>query len=576
WIPASLVKTLFDPGIVEGGISPPPAGLDNLNAQLKYWTYQTIESSNPLASLRFVCILLVVVFLFKNLCHYGQTLILSKLNLNIIRDMRNSLYDHVLRLPVSFFDRTRSGVIVSKILSDVTTVNDSITKTFNKILIEPIRLIAFVSLLLIINVPMTLMVFLVYPFLGIGIVKIGQSVRRRSRRTLENLSGLVSVLHEAMAGLRVVKMFNMNGIEAEKFQRENQRFIHASFRSTRMSALSSPLTETLGSLVTALLLWYGGRMVLNPAIDFTAEDFLRFLLVLISSYRPLKALASVNSSMQSGFAAAVRVFEVLDTPKEPLLPFDSNRVPPFNSFLEARNINFSYPGYTERVLRDVSFRLEKGKIMALVGSSGSGKSTILDCLPRFYDIKEGELRLDGRPITEFDLVGYRHLFGIVSQDTVLFNDTVHNNIAYGVRDASSEQVEKVAQIANALEFIEKLPKGMQTMVGERGVTLSGGQRQRIAIARALLKDPPILLLDEATSALDTESERLVQRAINELMKNRTTVVVAHRLSTIKHADMILVLDKGEIIEYGSHKELLALGGKYRYFHDIQFSNPHTS
>ena len=338
-----------------------------------------------------------------------------------------------------------------------------------------------------------------------------------------------------------------------------------------MNALSAPLTETLGALVTGMLLWYGGRQVLSLDNAFTGEDFLRFVLLLIASYRPLKVLSGVNNSLQKGFAAADRVFETMDEKEEPLAPFDVSRVPAFERELEFRHVDFSYPGCKEQVLHDLSFTIGKGMIVALVGSSGGGKSTVLDCIPRFYEVSSGQILLDGRAVGDFDMVGYRHLFGIVSQDTILFNDTVAGNIGYGVETCTREDVIRVAQAANAWSFIEELSDGLDTVVGERGVMLSGGQRQRIAIARALLRNPPILILDEATSSLDTEAERAVQRAVNMLMKNRTAVVVAHRLSTIHHADLILVIEKGRIVERGGHEELLNAGGRYKHLHDLQFS-----
>jgi len=571
WVPASLIKTLFVPqNVVHEVVTKPEFSLSNLNAFFKYYESQLLNFNNVNTTLKIVCLLMAVAYILKNVTTYGQSLLSNILNLWIIRDMRNTIYNHALRLPVSYYDRNKSGSMISRLLNDVNAVNRSITNTFSKLLIEPIRLITFTILLLVINYKMTLVVFLIYPFLGVVIVQIGKAVRRRSKRSLENLSGLVSILHETMAGLRVVKMFNMNQIETDKFKSENKKFIRASFRSQIMNQLSSPLTETLGMGVAVMLLWYGGREVLSVNNSFSAEDFIRFLFILIQSYRPLKALSGVNNSIQGGFAAAERIFDIIDSPPEKLSSPANAAIPSFTNGLSFNNVSFHYPGHEEQVLDHINFSIPKGKIVALVGSSGSGKTTILDLIPRFYDVSEGMITIDDRDIQTCDLVGYRSLFGIVAQDTVLFNDSVYNNISYGVNNASDDDVMRVAQTANALEFIEKLPQGMNTVVGERGVMLSGGQRQRIAIARALLKNPPILILDEATSALDTESERAVQSAINALMKNRTAVVVAHRLSTVQHADQILVLDNGKVVEMGTHDELIQLGKRYRYFYDIQF------
>jgi len=375
-------------------------------------------------------------------------------------------------------------------------------------------------------------------------------------------------------------MFNMDGFETAKFNKENELFVHRSFRANNISSISSPLTEVLGVVVVILLLWYGGQEVLKTThqgsiIGFHAEDFIRFLIFLFSTFTPLKNLSSVNNSLQKGFAAAERVFAIVDSPAEPLRPVRPGAVPVFNDEITFSQVSFTYPGSEEEVLHEVSFSLKKGSIIALVGSSGSGKSTLLDLLPRFYPVTKGAIRIDGRNISEFDLSGLRSLFGIVAQETFLFNDSIRNNIAYGLAGADTALIIEAAKAAHAWEFIERLPDGLDTMIGDRGVMLSGGQRQRLAIARALLRNPPILILDEATSSLDTESERLVQDAINRLVQDRTVLVVAHRLSTIRHADHILVLDKGSIIEQGTHEDLLRANRRYKYLYDIQFANTTT-
>ncbi|MBN1601420.1 MAG: ABC transporter ATP-binding protein [Chitinispirillaceae bacterium] len=568
WFGASLIQTLFNPD--QAHMTRPEMSVSNLNEILKYYTYRFVQRSDPFDSLKFVCLLMASTFLLKNLFIYLKALVVARLKLNIVRDMRNQLYNHALKLPVSHYDRTRSGDIISLIVNDIATVNEAMTGTFDKLFVEPLRVIVFTATLFMINVKLTLAVLIIFPTIGFLTTMIGKSVRRRSRRVLEHQAGLQSILHETVSGIRAVKMFNMHEHEYGKFRKENQNFVHHSFHSISLGSISSPLTEVLGVVVVIILLWYGGQQVLSSG-GFSSEDFVRFLLFLFVTFTPLKALSNIHNTLQRGFAAAERVFSVLDTAVENLARKKSFIVPEFKSEISFNNIDFTYPGTAEQVLRNVNFTIKKGSIVALVGSSGAGKSTILDLVPRFYDVNSGTITIDGEDIRSMDLLQLRQLFGIVSQETFLFNETIFNNIAYGTDGATREMVIHAANVANAWEFIEKLPDELNTVIGERGVMLSGGQRQRLSIARAILRNPPVLILDEATSALDTESELLVQRAINNLMENRTVLVVAHRLSTIRHADTIIVLEKGLIVEQGSHDELLTLNNRYKYFFDIQFA-----
>jgi subfamily B ATP-binding cassette protein MsbA len=569
WFGASLVQTLFKPDST--ALVRPEFTIHNLNAILKYYTSLVVRRENPFDSLKIVCAIMASTFFMKNVLTYSKSLVTSRLNLNIVRDMRNQLYDHSMRLPVTYFDKSKSGNIMSLIVNDVQSINASMTSTFDKMFTEPMRVITFITMLFVINVRLTLAVFIIFPIMGFLIAIIGKSVRRRSKRVLEFMAGLLSILHETIGGIRAVKMFNMNDAEARKFSTENDKFIHHSYKSSSIAAVSSPLTEVLGVVVVVVLLWYGGHQVL-AAKGFGAEDFVTFLVFLFSIFTPLKTLTNILNTLQQGFAAAERVFTVLDSEPEKLQPLKPGNIPSFQENIEFKHVHFTYPGCTDEVLNDLNFTIKKGSIVALVGSSGAGKSTILDLVPRFYEISSGNILIDNVDVKDMDLVGLRHLFGIVSQETVLFNETVFNNIAYGLPDAKYDQVRNAAQAANAWEFIERMPNGLDTIIGERGVMLSGGQRQRLSIARALLRNPPVLILDEATSALDTESEQFVQTAINNLIENRTALVVAHRLSTIRHADTIIVLENGRIVEQGPHQELLALGKRYKYFHDIQFAN----
>jgi len=567
WLTATVFNTLFN--AQEILLNKQAFSIHNINEILKYWTYRAIRADSKFDSLKRVCIIMLAVFTLKNVLIYLQHVWIALLNIRIVQDLRNRLFSHALRLPVTYYDRNRSSDILSYIFNDVNMINSSFSNSIQILLVDPVRLAVFFSLLVVISPALTLMVLVMYPLMGFIIYHIGRAVRRRSHRMLNNYSGLVAVLSEVVNGIRAVKMFNMHEAESEKFRNENAVFSRNNLRAVRMHVLPSPLTEIMGILVTVVLLWYAGRRILaGQGLD--AEDFVRYLVILLASYQPIKSMGRINSIIQSAIAAAQRVFAFLDTPPEPLFDAASREMPPFEREIAFNDVRMTYPGCSDEVLHGISFSVPKGSVCALVGSSGSGKSTILDLLPRFYDITSGSITIDGRDIREFDLSGLRRLFGIVSQDTILFNNTVRNNIAYGTDTATDEKIRAAAAAANALEFIEELPLGFDTVIGEKGVMLSGGQRQRLAIARALLRNPPVLILDEATSALDTESERLVQSAINTLMHKRTVLVVAHRLSTILHADTILVLEDGTIIERGTHRELLARSGRYKYLYDIQF------
>jgi subfamily B ATP-binding cassette protein MsbA len=573
WFLGTLPKALFDPS--DAVFTQPELTFHTVNQWLKYWTFRAINigvSSNPLM---WICLIIVTTFILKNTVLYSNRLLLQMLNLKIVESMRNRLYRHILGLPVRYYDRSDSGKTISLLLNDVQQINLALTNVLGMVLTEPVRLVCFIGLLLMINVKLTLIVFSVFPVMAFVIIKFGHSIRRLTNRELESLSALFSVLTETIMSVRAVKMFNMHEVEGRRFEAGNHDYITSAMRSYRLNIALGPLTEVMAICVTASLLWYVGNQTQTGHSSFVAEDFFRFLFFLFASFQSLKAIGQINNTIQGGLSAAERVFSLFDHEVEPLRPSVApDQIPIFNRQIAFGQVSFTYPGTSEQVLKDITFSIPKGSIVALVGSSGTGKSTILDLMPRFYDVSGGNITIDDTDIRTFDLAGLRQLFGIVSQDTILFNDTIGNNIRYGTPNATTEQVLAAAQAAFAIEFIDRMPHGIDSVIGERGDMLSGGQRQRLAIARALLRDAPILILDEATSSLDTESERHVQLAIENLMHNRTVIVVAHRLSTIQHADLILVLDNGEIIERGRHVDLLAGGGKYNQLYKIQLALHH--
>lgn len=570
WFTGSLLDTIFsNEDIVLNEIE---FSMNNLNEWLKFKTKALLSGNgerDTLGVLQVVCVLIPLLYLTKNLLSYFQRLLMAWLNLRVVENIRNVFYAHVLRLPVSFYDKNKTGDVVSYLVRDVNEVQGGLTSAINQLSIEPAKVILFFSLLLVIDVKLTLIILLIYPFFGWIIGLTGKVIKRRAGKMLASFSGVVSVINETVSGIRSVKMFNGDDYEIEKFKGENRKLTRTSFRQQMVATSVAPFSEFVSLSFTSLLLWFGGRGVVSGSSSFTSDDFLRYLLILFAAYTPIKKLTQLHTTVQIGLSAASRVFAVFDEDVEEL-EIDETTPRTFESTIEYSNVTFNYPGYEEDVLKDVSFKVNKGEMVAFVGSSGSGKSTILDLLPCYYPIEKGTISIDGEEISECNLKSLRSLFGTVSQETFLFDDTIAKNIAYGQDEIEYKHLQSVIEAANAKEFIDDLPKGIETVIGERGVTLSGGQRQRLAIARALYRNPEILILDEATSALDTESERLVQNAIDTLVTSRTTLVVAHRLSTVIKADRIVVLDKGRIVETGSHDELLALNGRYKELYDIQF------
>jgi subfamily B ATP-binding cassette protein MsbA len=575
-----LLDTLFQENNTVS-IQQPASQLDKASQVLPNWfdeikqgvsdTFNNfVFSGSKTEALLKICLLILFAFLGKNLFGYLQAYFLAVVEQGLTRDLRDDAYTHLHKLPMSFFKNEKTGNLISRITNDVNVVNASVSAVFLNLIREPLNIIVFLGIALSISWKLTLISIVVLPF-SMGIISwIGLILRRQSGMLQEKMSDITTVLHETISGVKIVKAFGMEEYENKKFRRETNSFFRLILKIVRIRNSASPITEFLSVIVGIFLVYYGGRQVLESG-TLKASEFLGFLFAIFQMMPPIKELSTVNNRIQESSAAADRVFEILDT--EPTIKNIENptSLKTFSDKIEFSNVTFHYDDSEELVLDNINFTVKKGEIIALVGSSGSGKTTLVDLIPRFYDPTTGKILIDNIDIRQFRIEDLRKLLGIVTQETVLFNDTIRNNIAYGLENYSMDKIIEASKAANAHNFITEFPKGYETIVGERGAKLSGGQRQRLSIARALLVNPPIMIFDEATSALDSESEVLVQEAIERLMFDRTTFVIAHRLSTIRNADRIFVLDSGKIVQQGKHDDLmLEEKGIYKKLYELQF------
>ncbi|GIS70500.1 MAG: antibiotic ABC transporter ATP-binding protein [Candidatus Neomarinimicrobiota bacterium] len=521
WLTASLINNIlsdFNKLVTEQAQFESSSFL-TLNEKLKYWTNGLILRDTAKETLKMLCVSILIIFLLKNVFLYIKNITLTVVQFRLITELRDKLYIQFHKLSLSFFDKQKSGELTSIVVNDVGNMRQALTTGFQRIFVEPINIMAFTSLLFIINWKLAAIAITIIPLAGFVIVNISRSIRRKSRRTAAKIAGITNIITETLTSMRVVKAFAMEDYEIDRYTNETKNYYHLIFRRALLRSLAPPITETLGVIIGIALLWIGGKEVLN-AQGLTSEDFIRFILIMFSALQPVRSLSNVFSEIQVGAASAERVFGILDT-KPAIIDSDSAIEDiAFNKNLEFDHVFFQYNDEEEHVLEDISFSLTKGSVVALVGVSGAGKSTIADLIPRFYDVQEGAISIDGQDIRDIKIKSLRDLLGIVGQEVILFNDSIKNNIQYGLKNVNRDQIAAAAKMANAIEFIEDMPLGFETVIGEKGVKLSGGQKQRIAIARAILKNPPILILDEATSSLDTESEQLVQQAIEQLMKDR--------------------------------------------------------
>ena len=533
-----------------------------------YYVTQMIETHGPQMTLLFMGLFLAFMTMLKTSCYFGSSAIMVPLRTGVVRDIRVMVYSKVMHLPLGFFSEERKGDIIARMSGDVGEIENSITSSLDMLLKNPILILLYFSTLIVTSWQLTLFTVLVLPGMGWLMGKVGKKLKRKSLEVQGKWSDTMSQLEETLGGLRIIKAFIAEDKMVDRFKQCSDELRDATNKVAIRQSLAHPMSEFLGTLLIVLVLWFGGLLILGDGTSMEASTFIFYMVILYSIINPLKDFAKAGYNIPKGLASMERVDKILkaENPiKEPVNPLPLHGM---NDRIEFKDLSFSYDGKRE-VLKHVNLMVPKGQTIALVGQSGSGKSTLVDLLPRYHDVQLGEITIDGVNIKNFRIHDLRALIGNVNQEAILFNDTFFNNIAFGVENATMEQVVEAAKIANAHDFIMETELGYQTNIGDRGGKLSGGQRQRISIARAILKNPPILILDEATSALDTESERLVQEALERLMKTRTTIAIAHRLSTIKNADEICVLYEGEIVERGKHEELLEKNGYYKRLNDMQ-------
>ena len=526
-----------------------------------------IDKKGEIEALLFICILVLTTFFFRNLFRYLALYFLTPIRNGIVHDIRMDLHKKIISLPLPFFTKKRKGDLTARLTSDLVEIEWSIMSSIEMIFKDPLTIIIYLLTLIAISAKLTLFVIVLFPITGIIIGIIGKSLKKSSEKGQKKMGDLLAIIDENIAGLRIIKAFNAESYINKNFEKESESYKNIMTGLLRKKDLSSPMSELLSTIVMVIVMWFGGQLVLSGNGILSAEEFIGYILIFSQIIPPAKSLTSSYYHIKKGSAAAQRIYEVLDTENEITDIDQPKSIKILNTNIEFKNITFKYENI--KVLTDINFNIKKGKMVALVGKSGCGKSTLADLLSRFYDVNEGGIFIDNTNIKDIAMADLKSLMGIVSQESILFNDTIYNNIRLGKIDATKDEIIAAAKVANAHKFILETENGYNTNIGDRGSKLSGGQKQRLSIARAILKSPEILILDEATSSLDTESEKLVQEALENLMRSRTSLVVAHRLSTIKNADEIIVLDKGKIIERGSHQQLISQNGHYKKFSDLQ-------
>ncbi len=546
---------------------PREAIMNNLYA----WLTENIAARGAVSTLIIVGLLGIAMVLFKTGFTYLGSFSMTKIRNHVVKDIRDKLFTKIVSLPIGFFTEEKKGDIIARATGDVTEVENSVMTSLDVVFKNPIIILFTVITMIFMSWQLTLFVFIMFPVAGTIIGIIGKTLRKQSRKGQTKMGEILSTIEETLGGLRIIKGFNAENKVLDKQKHQNEQYRSIMDKITLRRTLASPMSEFLGTVVIVGVMWYGGRLILIDPDRSTLEpaEFLVYLVLFYNIINPTKAFSSAFYNIQKGLASMDRIDDVLNTVSNIQVKHNAISIDTFNNSIEYKNVWFRYK--EEYVLKEINLTINKGQTIALVGSSGSGKSTLTDLLPRFYDVTRGDIQVDGIKLPDLDITKLRSLMGIVNQEPILFNDTIYNNIAFGVKETTPGEVEQAAKIANAHDFILKTENGYQTNIGDRGTRLSGGQRQRLSIARAVLTNPPIMILDEATSSLDSESERLVQEAINNLMKDRTSIIIAHRLSTVRNVDTIYVLKEGNIVEQGSYDELLEKNGIFKILHDTQFN-----
>jgi len=544
---------------------------NSIKSQINQFIESMIGNGSSLERLQSLCVLLVIIFISKNILLYISNVIISFVQNKVIMNIRISLFKHINKLSISFFNKTKSSEISSIFIRDITAMRVAFSQSLNKLIIEPVSIISFIILLLIINLKFALISIIIIPLCGYIIIKIGGSIRRKAKRSSIQIAGIMNIIKENINGIKIIKSFNMEKFEEKKFINENMKYFNLMIRQSKLTHLLTPINEMIGLLLGVLLIWFGGIEVLKDNPTMNSEDFIKFILILFAMMQPIRKLANINVQFQNGLAAADRVFSIFDN-NEIIPEIKSPKIlKKFNNSIIFKNVSFSYSNNEKMTLKNLNTEISKGQTTAIVGKSGSGKSTFADLISRFYDVGNGEILIDQKNIKDYSLESLRKFIGIVTQNIILFDDSIRNNILNGNIVATNEQINSAIKSANLVELISKLPNGIETIIGENGVQLSGGEKQRLSIARALIKNPDILILDEATASLDTTSESNVHGAIEKLLRNRTVIIIAHRLSTIVNADKIIIFEDGKIIEEGNHERLIKESKVYKELYNLKFN-----